>query len=60
MCTHMPTWVATSPLPPMVTMPSMKSVGFFGIGIGLQRNCVGVASTSLNGALRIKPLSMRA
>ena len=56
----MPTWVATSPLPPMVTMPSMKSVGFFGIGIGLQRNCVGVASTSLNGALRIKPLSMRA
>ena len=43
-----------------VTMPSMKSVGFFGIGIGLQRNWVGVASTSWNGALRIKPLSMRA
>ena len=56
----MPVCVATSPLPPSVTMPAMKSVGSFGIGIGLQRNCVGVASTSLNGALRMSPLSMRA
>jgi hypothetical protein len=56
----MPTCVATSPLPPGVTMPSTKSVGLSGMGIGLQRSCVGVASTSLNGALLIKPLSMRA
>jgi len=44
MCTAMPSWVATSPLPPIVTMPSTKSVAFFGIGIGDQRSCVGVAS----------------
>ena len=55
----MPICVATSPLPPKVTRPSTKSVGFFGIGNGLQRNCVGVASTSWNGALRIMPLSAR-
>ena len=30
----MPTCVATSPLPPSVTMPSTKSVGLFGIGNG--------------------------
>ena len=38
----------------------MKSVGASGIGNGLQRSCVGVASTSSNGAVRNSPLSIRA
>ena len=55
----MPDWSAALPLPPTVTIPSTKSVGASGIGNGLQRNCDGVASVSLNGAVRIMPLSTR-
>ncbi len=56
----MPVCSAALPLPPMVTMPSMNSVGASGIGNGLQRSWEGVASVSLNGAVRIATLSMRA
>ncbi len=55
----MPDWSAALPLPPMVTMPSTKSVGACGIGNGLQRSCDGVASVSVNGAVRSAPLSTR-
>jgi hypothetical protein len=55
----MPTCVATSPLPPGVIMPSTKSVGCCGTAMGLQHNWLGVASRSLNGPLRIDPLSIR-
>jgi hypothetical protein len=59
MWTAMPDWPAALPLPPKVIMPSMKSAGTSGIGPGLQRNCDGVASASLNGPVRTRPLSMR-
>ena len=58
-------WIATpvralaSPLPPIVAMPSMKSVGVVGIGSGSQRSRFGDGSLSANGALRHRPLSMR-
>ena len=55
----MPVCSAALPLPPTVTMPSTNSVGASGIGNGLHRSWDGVASTSLNGAVRIATLSMR-
>ena len=54
-----PDCCAGSPLPPSVTMPSTKSVGAVGIGIGLQRSWFGVGGTSLNGPLRIRPAADR-
>ena len=39
-------------MPPSVAMPSTKSVGAVGIGIGRQRNWFGVGGTSVNGPLR--------
>ena len=55
MWTAAPDCCAGSPLPPSVTMPSTKSVGAVGIGIGFQRSWFGVGGTSLNGPLRIRP-----
>ena len=36
-------------------MPSTKSVGVVGIGIGFHRSWFGVGGTSLNGPLRTRP-----
>jgi hypothetical protein len=51
-----PVCSAGSPLPPRVAMPSTKSVGDAGIGIGRQRIWFGVGGVSLNGPVRISPL----
>src|SRR5687768_8644791 len=51
-----PVCSAGSPLPPMVAIPSTKSVGFEGIGIGRHRIWLGVGGASLNGPVRINPV----
>ncbi len=40
-------------------MPSTKSVGATGIGIGSQRNWLGVVATSSNGVERTIPFAIR-
>src|SRR5215472_6433186 len=58
-------WIATpkrppaSPLPPIVTSPSIKSVRRSGKGNGFHRRRFGGGAISTNGALRMRPLLIR-
>ena len=45
--------------PPIATRPSIKSLGWSGKGSGSHLRRLGGGATSSNGALRIRPLSIR-